>query len=207
MEFYRIPDNTSIRIRLPIRSVAGSGDKTLGTRLTCAWSSDPRSVLISGSVERCVFLLSVVWLRTVILIFLFITQVYDFHRVRPFYCCQIERPSFLPVDIFACVLNEVCSMPNIKVFGGSSHPELAKLICERLGISLGRSTLKKFSNKETRYVEIGKKMTKPIVVYVFICFSGAKFVERCKPCALCLNSNAPSMLSPKGRGTGKPRGI
>ena len=54
-------------------------------------------------------------------------------------------------------------MPNIKVFGGSSHPELAKLICERLGISLGRSTLKKFSNKETRYVEIGKEMTKPIV--------------------------------------------
>ena len=41
-------------------------------------------------------------------------------------------------------------MPNIKVFGGSSHPELAKLICERLGISLGRCTLKKFSNKETR---------------------------------------------------------
>ena len=42
-------------------------------------------------------------------------------------------------------------MPNIKVFGGSSHPELAKLICERLGISLGRCTLKKFSNKETRW--------------------------------------------------------
>lgn len=41
-------------------------------------------------------------------------------------------------------------MPNIKVFGGSSHPELAKLICERLGISLGKCTLKKFSNKETR---------------------------------------------------------
>ena len=45
---------------------------------------------------------------------------------------------------------EVKKMPNIKVFGGSSHPELSKLICERLGISLGRCTLKKFSNKETR---------------------------------------------------------
>lgn len=48
-------------------------------------------------------------------------------------------------------------MPNIKVFGGSSHPELAKLICERLGISLGRSTLKKFSNKETS-VEVGESV-------------------------------------------------
>jgi hypothetical protein len=42
-------------------------------------------------------------------------------------------------------------MPNIKIFGGSSHPELAKLICDRLGISLGRCTLKKFANKETRW--------------------------------------------------------
>ncbi|XP_028401325.1 ribose-phosphate pyrophosphokinase 2-like [Dendronephthya gigantea] len=48
-------------------------------------------------------------------------------------------------------------MPNIKVFGGSSHPELAKLICERLGISLGRCTLKKFSNKETS-VEVGESV-------------------------------------------------
>lgn len=42
-------------------------------------------------------------------------------------------------------------MPNIKVFSGSSHPDLAKLICERLGINVGRAALKKFSNQETWY--------------------------------------------------------
>lgn len=42
-------------------------------------------------------------------------------------------------------------MPNIKIFGGSSHPELAKLVAERLGLDLGKTQLKKFSNHETRY--------------------------------------------------------
>jgi hypothetical protein len=41
-------------------------------------------------------------------------------------------------------------MPNIKVFGGSSHPELTKLICARLGLEPGRVVTKKFSNRETR---------------------------------------------------------
>ena len=41
-------------------------------------------------------------------------------------------------------------MPNIKIFGGSSHVELAKLIAERLGLELGKTKLKKFSNHETR---------------------------------------------------------
>ncbi|XP_074601970.1 phosphoribosyl pyrophosphate synthetase isoform X2 [Brevipalpus obovatus] len=40
-------------------------------------------------------------------------------------------------------------MPNIKVFSGSSHPELSLRIVERLGISLGKNVLKKFSNRET----------------------------------------------------------
>lgn len=40
-------------------------------------------------------------------------------------------------------------MPNIKVFSGSSHPELSLRIVERLGISLGKNVLKKFSNQET----------------------------------------------------------
>ncbi len=45
----------------------------------------------------------------------------------------------------------LCSrMPNIKVFGGSSHPELTKLICARLGLELGRVITKKFSNRETK---------------------------------------------------------
>lgn len=63
-------------------------------------------------------------------------------------------------------------MPNIKVFSGSSHPDLAKKTVERLGkcrtavlflahclhsltfagIELGRAVLKKFSNQETWYV-------------------------------------------------------
>lgn len=42
------------------------------------------------------------------------------------------------------------NMPNIKIFGGNSHQQLAKLISERLGSDLGKCVLKKFSNKETR---------------------------------------------------------
>jgi len=48
-------------------------------------------------------------------------------------------------------------MPNIKVFSGSSHPDLAHKIVERLGIDLGKSVLKKFSNQETS-VEIGESV-------------------------------------------------
>ncbi|GFT90657.1 ribose-phosphate pyrophosphokinase 1 [Nephila pilipes] len=40
-------------------------------------------------------------------------------------------------------------MPNIKVFSGTSHPELAQKVVDRLGINLGKAVLKKFSNKET----------------------------------------------------------
>ena len=39
-------------------------------------------------------------------------------------------------------------MPNIKVFAGSSNPTLARRICERLGIELGKSITKNFSNQE-----------------------------------------------------------
>ena len=40
-------------------------------------------------------------------------------------------------------------MPNIRVFGGNSHPDLSKLITDRLGLDIGRCKLKKFSNRET----------------------------------------------------------
>lgn len=40
-------------------------------------------------------------------------------------------------------------MPNIKVFSGSSHPDLASRIVDRLGIDLGKVVTKKFSNLET----------------------------------------------------------
>ena len=40
-------------------------------------------------------------------------------------------------------------MPNIKVFSGSSHADLASKVTDRLGIHVGRAVLKKFSNQET----------------------------------------------------------
>jgi len=48
-------------------------------------------------------------------------------------------------------------MPNIKIFSGSSHPDLAQKIVDRLGIELGRVVAKKFSNLETN-VEIGESV-------------------------------------------------
>ena len=42
-------------------------------------------------------------------------------------------------------------MPNIKVFSGNSNLELARAIAARLGLELSKVTLKKFSNKETRW--------------------------------------------------------
>merc|ERR1712071_168884 len=47
--------------------------------------------------------------------------------------------------------------PNIKIFSGSSHPDLAQKIVDRLGIELGRVVAKKFSNLETN-VEIGESV-------------------------------------------------
>ncbi|XP_074101423.1 phosphoribosyl pyrophosphate synthetase isoform X3 [Cotesia typhae] len=48
-------------------------------------------------------------------------------------------------------------MPNIKVFSGSSHPDLAQRIVDRLGIDIGKVVTKKFSNLET-CVEIGESV-------------------------------------------------
>ena len=53
----------------------------------------------------------------------------------------------LNIDSYPSLLSR---MPNIKVFGGSSHPELTKLICARLGLEPGKVITKKFSNRETR---------------------------------------------------------
>lgn len=46
---------------------------------------------------------------------------------------------------------------NIKVLGGSSHPNLISIICDRLAIKPGKVLLKKFSNRESR-VEIGESV-------------------------------------------------
>lgn len=45
-------------------------------------------------------------------------------------------------------------MPNIKVFSGTSHPDLAQRIVDRLGIDLGKVVTKKFSNLETWWVNL-----------------------------------------------------
>jgi len=44
-------------------------------------------------------------------------------------------------------------MNNLVVLSGSAHPNLTKEICEKLGITVGKVTLSKFSNQETN-VEI-----------------------------------------------------
>lgn len=46
-------------------------------------------------------------------------------------------------------LSSETNMPNIKIFSGSSHPDLAQRIVDRLGIDLGKVVTKKFSNLET----------------------------------------------------------
>jgi len=48
-------------------------------------------------------------------------------------------------------------MPNIRIFAGNSHPDLGRMVSERLNLEIGRCKLKKFSNKETS-VEIGESV-------------------------------------------------
>ncbi|OXU28796.1 hypothetical protein TSAR_005477 [Trichomalopsis sarcophagae] len=57
----------------------------------------------------------------------------------------------------SCIQKLHDKMPNIKVFSGSSHPELVLQICDRLGIEPGRVVTKRFSNLET-CVEIGESV-------------------------------------------------
>ncbi|XP_038055585.1 ribose-phosphate pyrophosphokinase 2 [Patiria miniata] len=54
-------------------------------------------------------------------------------------------------------LKEQKKMPNVKVFSGSSHIELAQKIVDRLGLEVGKVVTKKFSNQET-CVEIGESV-------------------------------------------------
>jgi len=48
-------------------------------------------------------------------------------------------------------------MKYLKIFGGSSHPELAQAICKKLKIKPGKFISKKFANGET-YVQIGESV-------------------------------------------------
>ncbi|KAG0164759.1 ribose-phosphate pyrophosphokinase [Apophysomyces sp. BC1034] len=64
-------------------------------------------------------------------------------------------------------------MRNLVVFGGSSHPALTKAICNRLGVSPGKTKLSKFSNNETS-VEINESVRERDV---FIIQSGCGHVN------------------------------
>uniref|UniRef100_A0A1B6CWS2 Ribose-phosphate pyrophosphokinase 2 n=1 Tax=Clastoptera arizonana TaxID=38151 RepID=A0A1B6CWS2_9HEMI len=68
-------------------------------------------------------------------------------RAKSLLRASLEKPSVLPKR----------RMPNIKVFSGTSHPDLAQRIVDRLGIDLGKVVTKKFSNLET-CVEIGESV-------------------------------------------------
>ncbi|GLV45562.1 Phosphoribosyl pyrophosphate synthetase [Carabus blaptoides fortunei] len=68
-------------------------------------------------------------------------------RAKSLLRAKLEKPSVLIRT----------RMPNIKVFSGTSHPDLAQRIVDRLGIDLGKVVTKKFSNLET-CVEIGESV-------------------------------------------------
>lgn len=67
------------------------------------------------------------------------------------------RPRIVRGEFSALVANSglyfggknINNMPNIKIFSGSSHLDLAQRIVDRLGIDLGKVVTKKFSNLET----------------------------------------------------------
>ena len=58
--------------------------------------------------------------------------------------------SLVTAENLAASTTKLEIMPNIKVFGGTSHVDLAEKITQRLGIPLGKVVTKKFSNQETR---------------------------------------------------------
>lgn len=63
-------------------------------------------------------------------------------------------------------------MRNIAIFAGSSHPQLAQAIVQRLGIQLGNVTLGTFSNGETN-VQMGESV-RDLDVYIVQTGSGNK---------------------------------
>ena len=48
-------------------------------------------------------------------------------------------------------------MPNIKVISGSTHPDYALKICEKLRIPICKTTIKRFHDSEV-YVKINEKV-------------------------------------------------
>ena len=92
-----------------------------------------------------------------------VCDVWVFRQPTVFVTCDlgeiVETCGLSNNRLFVCKERKPCSrflhisnMPNIKVFGGTSHPDLAQKITDRLGIPLGKVITKKFSNQETRYL-------------------------------------------------------
>ncbi|KAI9272452.1 phosphoribosyltransferase-like protein [Sporodiniella umbellata] len=83
-------------------------------------------------------------------------------------------------------------MRNLVVLGGSSHPEFTEKVCDRLGISPGKTRLSKFSNNETS-IEINESVRQQDV-YIIQSSSGRvndNFIE------LLLMINACKVASAK----------
>jgi ribose-phosphate pyrophosphokinase len=80
------------------------------------------------------------------------------HRVMPV-SQPVRAKSLLRANLESsrARVNLQSRMPNIKVFSGTSHPDLAQRIVDRLGIDIGKVVTKKFSNLET-CVEIGESV-------------------------------------------------
>lgn len=92
--------------------------------------------------------------------FIYLHRVYH-HRLCCWLCdvriykSTIRAKTLVQSDLEQSSVSKLESrMPNIKVFSGSSHPDLAQRIVDRLGIELGKVVTKKFSNLETWWVSI-----------------------------------------------------
>lgn len=79
------------------------------------------------------------------------------HHLPPETACRSRGPtldSYIPFCRLCGVGSPFTAMRRVKIFSGSSHPELTESICERLGTTPGKCDLRKFSNGETS-VDIG----------------------------------------------------
>jgi len=86
---------------------------------------------------------------------------------------QLEQDTFVPPVQQDWIPVTGTTMRKTKIFTGSSHPELAALIVDRLGLQTATATLKKFANQETS-IEIGVSVRDEDV---FIIQSGSSSVN------------------------------
>lgn len=75
--------------------------------------------------------------------------MYDVFAVMPVVSDTVRAKALIRLELGKPSSLLRSRMPNIKVFSGTSHPDLAQRIVDRLGIDLGKVVTKKFSNLET----------------------------------------------------------